>query len=62
MKYYILSQQVEVGVDRKEWVDISSSKFKKQIQEFARNVKERNPSAVLALREIQEREVELNEI
>jgi len=61
MTKYVLSQQVEVGIGEKMWVDLYSDQSLKQIEAYGERIKEHNPSAKLGIREVTEKELNLNE-
>lgn len=52
-----LSQEVDVAIGQKEWVDIAINQYEKPLREYARRIKEANPKAELGLRLVEETEL-----
>jgi hypothetical protein len=59
MTIYKLAQQVKVGLNTKEWVDILSDPDEYRVRNYAVKVKDENPEAVLGLRSVTETELHL---
>jgi hypothetical protein len=59
MTVYKLAQQVKVGINTKEWIDIFSDPDEMRVRNYAVKVKEENPSSILGLRSVTETELYL---
>jgi hypothetical protein len=59
MIIFKLSQQVTVGLNHKEWVDILSDQNEVRVRDYALRVKIENPCATLGLRMVTEKKLEL---
>ena len=58
---YILCQKIKVAVSREEWYDIMYDTRKDFLINFAKELKKKDPTIVLSLREVVETEIDIDD-
>ena len=58
---YILCQKIKAAVSREEWYDIMYDTRKDFLINFAKELKKKDPTIVLSLREVVETEIDIDD-